>query len=186
MRRTEDTEDTASRLRPPTPGNLDPGPSLRRLRKPHRFLARGNHHRANAPRRSWFNTAVDPEDVVEAAEAVQRAFDAHFLNNLEVDEQTNAVAELEVAQAQTIVTDLILEATTMVFDALDASATFKSAGRDRFWRHRRTSPSVGHFLSPKGTNRFATARAWLVAGPRSICALRALRTLPSILYRPRG
>jgi alkylation response protein AidB-like acyl-CoA dehydrogenase len=51
------------------------------------------------------------------------------------------VAELEVAQAQTIVTDLILEATTIVFDALGASATFRSAARDRFWRNARTLSS---------------------------------------------
>ncbi len=79
--------------------------------------------------------------VLKAAEAVQRAFDAHFINDAEADERANAIAELEVAQAQTIVTDLILEATTIVFDALGASATFRSASRDRFWRNARTLSS---------------------------------------------
>ena len=40
-----------------------------------------------------------------------------------------------------IVTDLILEATTIVFDALGASATFRSGARDRFWRNARTLSS---------------------------------------------
>jgi alkylation response protein AidB-like acyl-CoA dehydrogenase len=79
--------------------------------------------------------------VLKAAEAVQRAFDSHFQDDTEAEERANAVAEIEVAQAQTIVTDLILEATTITFDALGASATFRSAARDRFWRNARTLSS---------------------------------------------
>jgi alkylation response protein AidB-like acyl-CoA dehydrogenase len=79
--------------------------------------------------------------VLKAAESLQRAFDAHFLGDEAADESANAIAELETAQAQTVVSDLILEATTIVFDALGASATFRSAARDRYWRNARTLAS---------------------------------------------
>jgi alkylation response protein AidB-like acyl-CoA dehydrogenase len=79
--------------------------------------------------------------VLKAAEALQRAFDAHFLGDPDLDERANAIAELEAAQAQTVVTDLILEATTIVFDALGASATLRSASQDRYWRNARTLSS---------------------------------------------
>ena len=79
--------------------------------------------------------------VQKAAEAIQRAFEASFQADLAAEERTNAVAELETAQAQTIVTDLILEATTILFDALGASATLRDAARDRYWRNARTISS---------------------------------------------
>ena len=40
-----------------------------------------------------------------------------------------------------IVTDLILESTAIVFDALGASATLRPAGLDRYWRNARTISS---------------------------------------------
>jgi len=79
--------------------------------------------------------------VLKAAESIQRAFEAHFRDDLAAEEQANAVAELETAQAQTVVTDLILEATTILFDALGASATLRDAARDRYWRNARTLSS---------------------------------------------
>jgi alkylation response protein AidB-like acyl-CoA dehydrogenase len=79
--------------------------------------------------------------VLKASEAVQRAFDARFLNDPVVEEKANAIAELEAAQAQTVVTTLILDATAVVFDALGASATLRSKGLDRFWRNARALSS---------------------------------------------
>lgn len=79
--------------------------------------------------------------VLKAAEAIQRAFDAHFRNDFPAEERANAIAELETAQAQTVVTDLVLEATTILFDALGASATLRDAARDRYWRNARTLSS---------------------------------------------
>ncbi|CAK7259659.1 MULTISPECIES: acyl-CoA dehydrogenase family protein [unclassified Shinella] len=78
---------------------------------------------------------------LQAANGVQRAFEAHFVDDAEAEEKANAIAELEAAQAQTVVSDLILEAATLLFDALGASATKKSAGLDRHWRNARTLAS---------------------------------------------
>ncbi len=78
---------------------------------------------------------------LQAAAGLQRAFDAHFLDDAEAEEKANAVAELEAAQAQTVVSDLILDASTLLFDALGASATKKPAGLDRHWRNARTLAS---------------------------------------------
>ncbi|WP_454816421.1 acyl-CoA dehydrogenase family protein [Labrys neptuniae] len=79
--------------------------------------------------------------VLKAAEAVQRAFDTRFAGDAAAEEEANAIAELEVAQAQTVVTTLILDASTIVFDALGASATQRSAALDRHWRNARTLSS---------------------------------------------
>jgi alkylation response protein AidB-like acyl-CoA dehydrogenase len=46
-----------------------------------------------------------------------------------------------VAEAQTVVTDAVLDATTLVFDALGSSGTFRSLGLDRHWRNARTLAS---------------------------------------------
>lgn len=78
---------------------------------------------------------------LQAAASLERAFAAHFEDDAEAEEKANAVAELEAAQAQTVVSDLILEASTLLFDALGASATKKPAGLDRHWRNARTLAS---------------------------------------------
>lgn len=78
--------------------------------------------------------------VLKNAEAVQRAYEARERGE-EVLQQAIRIAELEVAQSQTIVMDLILNATTIQFDALGASATLRPLGLDRFWRNARTLSS---------------------------------------------
>ena len=50
----------------------------------------------------------------------------------------NQQAELAVAQAQTVVSALILDAVELIFDALGASATSSALGLDRHWRNART------------------------------------------------
>jgi alkylation response protein AidB-like acyl-CoA dehydrogenase len=50
-------------------------------------------------------------------------------------------AELESAQAQSVIIDLVLEAATIAFDALGASAIKRDAGLDRHWRNARTLAS---------------------------------------------
>ncbi|GGC45923.1 acyl-CoA dehydrogenase family protein [Chelatococcus reniformis] len=79
--------------------------------------------------------------VLQAAASLQRAFDTRFAGDPAAEERANAVAELETAQAQTVVSNLILEAATVLFDALGASATKKPAGLDRHWRNARTLSS---------------------------------------------
>ena len=52
-----------------------------------------------------------------------------------------AEAELEIWQAQTVVSQLIIDATAALFDALGASATLRDTGLDRYWRNARTITS---------------------------------------------
>lgn len=79
--------------------------------------------------------------VLQAANSLERAFATRFGDAPDAEEVANALAELETAQAQTVVSDLILEASTLLFDALGASATKKPAGLDRHWRNARTLAS---------------------------------------------
>lgn len=79
--------------------------------------------------------------VLKAAEALQRAYDARLTGNEDAERAATGIADIEAAEAQTVVTDLILEATTLVFDALGASATRKDAALDRYWRNARTLSS---------------------------------------------
>lgn len=75
------------------------------------------------------------------AQALQRAFDSAFLNDAALEDDQNAIAELEVAQSQTIISDLALHSATIIFDALGASATDKNLALDRYWRNIRTLAS---------------------------------------------
>ncbi len=79
--------------------------------------------------------------VLHAAEALQTAFAAHQAGETDAEAAAVAEAALEVAQAQTVVTDLILNATATLFDALGASATLRTSGLDRHWRNARTLAS---------------------------------------------
>lgn len=53
----------------------------------------------------------------------------------------NEVAELESSAAQVAVTELVLTATTNLFDTLGASGTSRERGLDRHWRNARTVAS---------------------------------------------
>lgn len=79
--------------------------------------------------------------VLQVAQAIERAYQAHFAGNADLEEKANAVAELETSQAVTVVTNLVLEASTIIFDALGASSTRKPLGLDRHWRNARTLSS---------------------------------------------
>lgn len=72
------------------------------------------------------------------AHAVQRADEAHRRGDIEAEDNAVAIAELETAQSQSIITELITNAATQLFDALGASATLRPQGLDRFWRNART------------------------------------------------
>lgn len=76
--------------------------------------------------------------VAQVAAAVQRAEQAHRSGDVEAENRAVAIAELETAQSQAIVTELITNAATQLFDALGASATLRPLGMDRFWRNART------------------------------------------------
>ncbi len=78
--------------------------------------------------------------VLKVAEALQRVHDAHHAGSPEVARQAT-LADVEVNQAVSVVTDLILTATTGLFDALGASAVKVGHGLDRYWRNARTLTS---------------------------------------------
>ncbi|QKJ86906.1 Monooxygenase [Paramixta manurensis] len=77
--------------------------------------------------------------VLQGARALERAFDLR--HQAELGDEANAQAELEIAQSQTVVSDLILNAVTILFDALGASATVRERALDRYWRNARTLTS---------------------------------------------
>ncbi|MCX5570339.1 MULTISPECIES: acyl-CoA dehydrogenase family protein [Kaistia] len=79
--------------------------------------------------------------VLKAAEAVQRAFERRIAGDEAGEAAAAAIADIEVAQAQVIVSSLVLDATASVFDALGASATRRGVALDRFWRNARTLSS---------------------------------------------
>ncbi|TSJ60211.1 monooxygenase [Starkeya sp. 3C] len=78
--------------------------------------------------------------VTRVAEAVERAANSGD-GKATLDPAALAVAELESAQSVSVITDLVFNATTVLFDALGASATLRSAGLDRHWRNARTLAS---------------------------------------------
>jgi len=76
---------------------------------------------------------------IRAAQAAQRAYQAHFGTSTESEKQANIAAELESAQAQVAIAELVLRATSDLFNALSASATSTSKSLDRHWRNARTA-----------------------------------------------
>ena len=79
--------------------------------------------------------------VLQVARALERAFKAHFVDDEAAEERANAIAELETSQALTVITNLVLESSTILFDALGASAARKPVALDRHWRNARTLAS---------------------------------------------
>ncbi|ROM72673.1 monooxygenase [Pseudomonas brassicacearum] len=78
---------------------------------------------------------------LRAAGASQRAYESRFGRNPETEHTANIAAELESAQAQVVISDLVLRATSDLFNALGASATSTSKALDRHWRNARTAAS---------------------------------------------
>lgn len=78
---------------------------------------------------------------LKTAEALQKAYESHF-SELEVKEhQFNVDAELESAQGQVVISNLVLDLTSQLFNALGASASSQVKQLDRFWRNARTVSS---------------------------------------------
>ncbi|PKM30711.1 MAG: monooxygenase [Gammaproteobacteria bacterium HGW-Gammaproteobacteria-11] len=78
---------------------------------------------------------------LRAAAASQLAYESHFGQNAEAERNANIAAELESAQGQVVIADLVLRATSDLFNALSASATSTSKALDRHWRNARTAAS---------------------------------------------
>jgi alkylation response protein AidB-like acyl-CoA dehydrogenase len=78
---------------------------------------------------------------LQATHASQRAYEAHFSGDAQAGHTANVDAEIESAQAQVVVSELVLRAATHLFNALGASATSTSKALDRHWRNARTISS---------------------------------------------
>ena len=78
---------------------------------------------------------------VRAAQAAQAAYLAHFGTDAEAERTANIAAELESAQAQVAVVELVLRATSDLFNSHSASATSSGKQLDRHWRNARTAAS---------------------------------------------
>jgi alkylation response protein AidB-like acyl-CoA dehydrogenase len=78
---------------------------------------------------------------VRAAQPAQRAYEARFGNDSAEEHAANVAAELESAKAQIAVAELILPATTNLFNVLGASGVSERKLLDRHWRNARTAAS---------------------------------------------
>lgn len=81
--------------------------------------------------------------VLQASKALQRSYEAHQdpIASEARREHANTEAHVEVDQSVSVVTRLVLDASTDLFDALGASATLRTEGLDRYWRNARTISS---------------------------------------------
>lgn len=82
--------------------------------------------------------------VDSAARALQGAYEAALALragdiDLDAEEVANDAAELATAQAQVVLTPLVVNGISHAFDALAASATSVSKNLDRHWRNARTA-----------------------------------------------
>jgi alkylation response protein AidB-like acyl-CoA dehydrogenase len=77
--------------------------------------------------------------VENAAAALQEAYEAQLAGN--ADESLYIGAEIKAFQAQQMVINLVLEATTLLFEVGGASATSVTRSFDRHWRNARTVAS---------------------------------------------
>ena len=78
---------------------------------------------------------------LRAATALQVAYESRFIHDEVAEREANIAAELESAQAQVVIADLVLRATSELFNALSASATSTGKAFDRHWRNARTAAS---------------------------------------------
>jgi len=78
---------------------------------------------------------------LRAAAALQVAYESRFAHDEVAERKANIAAELESAQAQVVIADLVLRATSDLFNALSASATSTGKALDRHWRNARTAAS---------------------------------------------
>lgn len=79
---------------------------------------------------------------LQAAAGLQEASDlASGKTDPDLIQQASGRSELHVSQTVTVVTDLVLEAATILFDTLGASAAKRGLGLDRHWRNARTLAS---------------------------------------------
>ncbi|WP_429499360.1 acyl-CoA dehydrogenase family protein [Robbsia andropogonis] len=109
---------------------------------------------------------------IRAAEPAQRAYEARFGHDAAKEETANIAAEIESAKAQVIVTELILQASTALFDALGASGVSEQKLLDRHWRNARTVSSHNpriykqRIVGDWEVNRTPPPYIWQIGGVR--------------------
>jgi len=79
--------------------------------------------------------------VLNVAEALQRSYEANIAGVDPNETEFHLLTDIETSQSVTVVSKLILEATTVLFDALGASAAKRISALDRHWRNARTITS---------------------------------------------
>lgn len=79
--------------------------------------------------------------VLNVAEALQRSYEANISGLDPTKTDVHVIADIEMSQSVTVISKLILESTTVLFDALGASAAKRSMALDRHWRNARTIAS---------------------------------------------
>jgi alkylation response protein AidB-like acyl-CoA dehydrogenase len=99
---------------------------------------------------------------------------AHASGSPDEDDLATA-AWIGVAQAQSVITDAVLDAATLVFDALGASGTNRSIALDRHWRNARTLASH----NPRIFKRRLVGD-WLVNGTDPVVLPDAERAGPAV------
>lgn len=75
------------------------------------------------------------------ASALQHAYETVESGTEEQISSANLSAEIEAAEGQVVVSKLVLDSTSNLFNALAASATSRTASLDRHWRNARTISS---------------------------------------------
>ena len=79
--------------------------------------------------------------VRHVAETIERAYETSGRRGSDEDDATNIAAEIASAQGQVVLSTLVTQAVTRVFDTLGASAVSRAKGLDRHWRNARTVAS---------------------------------------------
>ena len=78
---------------------------------------------------------------LKVAAALDQAYLSHFQRDEHLDYQANQAAELESAQGQVVISDLVLDLTSKLFNTLGASSSTTAKQLDRFWRNARVVSS---------------------------------------------
>lgn len=79
--------------------------------------------------------------VRNVADTIERAYETAARRGSAEDDAANIAAEIASAQGQVVLSTLVPQAVTRVFDTLGASAVSRAKGLDRHWRNARTVAS---------------------------------------------
>ena len=75
------------------------------------------------------------------AKALDEAYLSHFQSDATLEQHANDRAELESSQGQVVISELVLNLSTELFNSLGASASTTAKQLDRFWRNARVVSS---------------------------------------------